>query len=123
MRFQGERLDGKIGKRAEPARVRYGRAGRPIMTSLVDCPSCGSLMPVERRCCPHCHCRTTRWRRWVLLASAALGLGAPGCTNSPSPPVTHYGVSMMQGDGGTDGGADHADREPRADEDDSDVRP
>jgi len=58
----------------------------------------------------------------VLLASAALGLGAPGCTTN-SPPVTHYGVAMMQGDGGTDGGGDHASREPGAEEDDGDGRP
>jgi len=30
---------------------------------------------------------------------------------------------MMQGDGGTDGGGDHASREPGAEEDDGDGRP
>ena len=57
------------------------------MSKLVDCPSCGGLLPPGRRCCPHCHCRYSPWRRLVLLASAALGL--VGC-NSPTN-VVHYG--------------------------------
>jgi hypothetical protein len=58
------------------------------MSKLVDCPSCGGLVPAGQRCCPHCHCRYSRWRRFVLLASAALGLA--GCGNEP---VVHYGGS------------------------------
>jgi hypothetical protein len=57
------------------------------MSKLVDCPSCGGLLPAGRNCCPHCHCRYSPWRRFVLLASAALGL--TGC-NSPTD-IRHYG--------------------------------
>ena len=57
------------------------------MSKLIDCPSCGGLVPAGRNCCPHCHCRYSRWRRFILLASAALGLA--GC-NSPTD-VRHYG--------------------------------
>jgi hypothetical protein len=57
------------------------------MSKLVDCLSCGGLLPAGRHCCPHCHCRYSRWRRLVLLASVALGL--TGC-NSPTD-VRHYG--------------------------------
>lgn len=56
------------------------------MAKLVDCPSCGGLLPVGQRCCPHCHCRYSRWRRLVLLVSAALGMA--GCA---PPSVAHYG--------------------------------
>ncbi|HEY2743199.1 MAG TPA: hypothetical protein VGL86_01195 [Polyangia bacterium] len=57
------------------------------MTKLVDCPSCGGLIPAGGRCCPHCHCRYSPWRRLMLLAGAALGLaGCSGPTN-----VVHYG--------------------------------
>ena len=56
------------------------------MAKLVDCPSCGGLLPVGQRCCPHCHCRYSRWRRLVLLVSAALGMA--GCGSAP---VVHYG--------------------------------
>ena len=56
------------------------------MSKLVDCPSCGGLVPAGQRCCPHCHCRYSRWRRFVLLASAALGLA--GCGNES---IMHYG--------------------------------
>lgn len=59
------------------------------MLDLVDCPSCGGLIPAGRACCPHCHCRYSRWRRFVLVASAALGLA--GCGDST--PVVHYGGS------------------------------
>lgn len=58
------------------------------MSRLVDCPSCGGLLPAGQRCCPHCHCRYSPWRRLVLLASAALGLA--GC-NAPTN-VVHYGA-------------------------------
>jgi hypothetical protein len=57
------------------------------MSKLVDCPLCGGLVPAGRTCCPHCHCRYSPWRRFILLASAALGLA--GC-NSPTD-VRHYG--------------------------------
>ena len=56
------------------------------MGTLVDCPSCGLLLPAGSRCCPHCHCRYSPWRRLLLLASAALGLA--GCGNEP---IVHYG--------------------------------
>ncbi len=60
------------------------------MTKLVDCPSCGGLIPAGRRCCPHCHCRYSPWRRMLLLAGAALGLaGCGGSTN-----VVHYGPAQ-----------------------------
>jgi len=36
------------------------------MAKLVDCPSCGGFVPAGQRCCPHCHCRYSRWRRFVL---------------------------------------------------------
>jgi len=58
------------------------------MSKIVDCPSCGGPVPAGQRCCPHCHCRYSRWRRFVLLATAALGMA--GCDNTP---VVHYGAS------------------------------
>ncbi len=64
------------------------------MTRLVDCPSCGSFVPAGRPCCPHCHCRYSRWRRLVLVASALLGLG--GCGDST--PVRHYGSPVFPND-------------------------
>jgi len=67
------------------------------LTKLVECPSCGGLLPANQRCCPHCHCRYSPWRRFVLLASAALGLAGCGST-----PVVHYGG----GPGGVPGGVD-----------------
>jgi hypothetical protein len=60
------------------------------MSKLVDCPSCGGLVPAGQRCCPHCHCRYSRWRRFVLLASAALGLA--GCGNES---IMHYGGGIF----------------------------
>jgi hypothetical protein len=71
------------------------------MSRLVECPSCGGLLPAGQRCCPHCHCRYSRWRRLVLLASAAFGLAGCGST-----PVVHYGGSPgFIPDGGTDASA------------------
>ena len=49
------------------------------MTELADCPSCGGLLPVGWRCCPHCHCSYPAHKRWRLVAAAALGLGAAAC--------------------------------------------
>jgi hypothetical protein len=57
------------------------------MAKLVDCPSCGLLLPAGQRCCPHCHCRYSPWRRFVLLATAALGLA--GCDDTAG--IHHYG--------------------------------
>jgi hypothetical protein len=48
------------------------------MPKLLDCPSCGALMPPDRRCCPHCHCKSSSWKKSLLVA-AALGLGSPAC--------------------------------------------
>ena len=67
------------------ARRRCGTLAR-TMAKLVDCPSCGGLLPAGQRCCPHCHCRYSRWRRLVLVVSAALGMAGCG-----SPSVAHYG--------------------------------
>jgi hypothetical protein len=68
------------------------------MAKLVDCPSCGGLLPVGQRCCPHCHCRYSRWRRVVLLLSAAFGMAGCGSTN-----IVHYGSPPgFISDGGVD---------------------
>jgi hypothetical protein len=56
------------------------------MMKLVDCPSCGGLLPAGQRCCPHCHCHYSPWRRLVLLVGAALGVAGCG-----QPNVVHYG--------------------------------
>lgn len=64
------------------------------MSKLVDCPSCGGLLPAGRSCCPHCHCRYSPWRRLLLLAAAAFGLG--GCS---SPTVVHYGTGPVINEG------------------------
>ena len=80
------------------------------MAQLLDCPSCGGLIPSDRRCCPHCHCKTSLWKHWLLLISAALGLGAAGCDKTTF--VAHYGGAMVGGGGGgggvSGGGADLA---------------
>jgi hypothetical protein len=52
------------------------------MSQLTDCPSCGGLLPVGKRCCPHCHCKYPAMKRWRLVAAAALGVGA-GCSDRP----------------------------------------
>ena len=52
------------------------------MTVLLDCPTCGGLLPTGRRCCPHCHCSSPAWKRWAIAASAAATLGAAGCDDS-----------------------------------------
>lgn len=73
------------------------------MAKLIDCATCGGLIPADRRCCPHCHCKTSLWRHWALALSAALGLGAAGC-DSTTAVVTHYGGAMIGGGGGSSGG-------------------
>ena len=79
---------------------------------LIDCPSCGALLPSGRRCCPHCHCKTSTWRRVAFVVVAALGLAKSGCL-SPTP--VYGGViynipdasdGKCPADGGTDGGQD-----------------
>jgi len=68
------------------------------MAKLVDCPSCGGFVPAGQRCCPHCHCRYSPWRRVVLLVSAMIGLAGCG-----SPSVAHYGGGPgFMPDGGVD---------------------
>jgi hypothetical protein len=57
-----------------------------LSSKLVDCPACGGFVPAGQRCCPHCHCRYSRWRRLVLVVSAALGMAGCGSTS-----VAHYG--------------------------------
>jgi hypothetical protein len=75
------------------------------MSKIIDCPSCGGPLPVDRPCCPHCHCKTSAWRRWLLLAAAAVGIGA-AC--GPPPMATPlYGVAYHPVDAGmNDAGAD-----------------
>ncbi len=72
------------------------------MAKLIDCATCGGLIPADRRCCPHCHCKTSLWKHWALALSAALGLGAAGCDSTTV--VTHYGGAMIGGGGGSSGG-------------------
>jgi hypothetical protein len=72
------------------------------MAKLIDCATCGGLIPADRRCCPHCHCKTSLWKHWALALSAALGLGAAGCDSTTA--VTHYGGAMIGGGGGSSGG-------------------
>ncbi|HEX4459029.1 MAG TPA: hypothetical protein VIA18_13725 [Polyangia bacterium] len=72
------------------------------MAKLIDCPTCGGLIPSDRRCCPHCHCKTSLWKHWMLLVSAALGIGAAGCDKTTY--ANHYGTSMTGGSGGGLGG-------------------
>jgi hypothetical protein len=61
------------------------------MTPMLDCPTCGGLIPADRRCCPHCHCKSSAWKRWALVASATMGLGAAGCGGG----TDHGGVADM----------------------------
>jgi hypothetical protein len=67
--------------------------------SLVNCPSCGGLLPSNRHCCPHCHCRTPLWRRWVWAIGAVIGIGAPACGPLGPQPVVEYGPAIIL-DGG-----------------------
>ncbi len=53
------------------------------MSQMTDCPTCGGLLPVGKRCCPHCHCKYPTMKRWRLAAAAALSVGAAGCTDRP----------------------------------------
>jgi RNA polymerase subunit RPABC4/transcription elongation factor Spt4 len=53
------------------------------MFDLADCPSCGGLLPEERGCCPHCHCRYSGVRRWRLLIAAAIGVASAACYGPP----------------------------------------
>lgn len=75
------------------------------MSKLIECSSCGGLLPVERPCCPHCHCKTSSWKRWLFLAAAAVGLG--GTAVGPTG-CFEYGPAMVNvPDGGTkDAGPD-----------------
>ncbi len=76
---------------------------------LVDCSVCGGLLPAGRGCCPHCHCKTSTWKRAVLVVAAALGLGKLGCGNSMTP-VVEYGPAILHdlslGDGKPGDGGD-----------------
>ena len=78
------------------------------MTQLVDCPSCGGLRPSNQACCPHCHCKTSAWRRWAWALGALLGLGAASCEPQPEvlygPPPIRDGGNNGTPDGGTDAG-------------------
>jgi hypothetical protein len=53
------------------------------MSQMTDCPTCGGLLPVGKRCCPHCHCKYPTMKRWRLAAAAALSVGAAGCVDRP----------------------------------------
>jgi hypothetical protein len=71
------------------------------MPQLVDCPSCGGLLPADRPCCPHCHCKTPRWRRAVWAIAAVIGLGSQAsCLFA----TVEYGPAMIP-DGGFGGGS------------------
>jgi hypothetical protein len=59
---------------------------------MLDCPSCGGPFPAGKRCCPHCHCRYSRAKRWKLLLVAALGFGAADCGDDSSVAQPLYGV-------------------------------
>jgi hypothetical protein len=66
------------------------------MSQLIDCPSCGGLLPAGRRCCPHCHCNYPVMKRWWLLIAAAVGIGAAGCDDHHTAPVVEYGPPILQ---------------------------
>jgi len=81
------------------------------MSALLDCPTCGGLLPAGRRCCPHCHCSSPAWKRWAIAAAAAASLGAADCGGtalhndsdasvnnvdlSHPEPVVEYGPAMI----------------------------
>jgi hypothetical protein len=67
------------------------------MSEMLDCPSCGGPFPTGRRCCPHCHCRYPRFKRWKLLLAATFGLGAAACGDDTTA-VVEYGPAMLTGD-------------------------
>jgi hypothetical protein len=77
--------------------------GGDSMTRLVDCPSCGGLRPANQACCPHCHCKTSAWRRWAWAVGAMVGLSASSCGPQPEPA---YGPAPIPLDGGNGGSAD-----------------
>ena len=70
------------------------------MTALLDCPTCGGLLPAGRRCCPHCHCSSPAWKRWALAATAAASLGAADCdgTGLHHPGTADAGVDLAAPD-------------------------
>jgi hypothetical protein len=92
------------------------------MSVLLDCSTCGGLLPAGRSCCPHCHCKSSAWKRWAVVASAAVALGAADC-NGPalSPggdmstktnpdlsmpePVVEYGPAIQHDMADVDGGS------------------
>jgi hypothetical protein len=74
------------------------------VSNLIECSSCGGLLPLDRPCCPHCHCKTSTWKRWLLLAAAAVGIGGASCGPIG---MVEYGPAMINTDGGTkDAGPD-----------------
>jgi hypothetical protein len=66
------------------------------MPKLTDCPSCGGLLPEDRNCCPHCHCKYSGVKRWRLAAAAVLSVGAASCDSSALKPGGDGGVPPDQ---------------------------
>lgn len=78
---------------------------------LANCASCGGLLASGRRCCPHCHCKTSAWRHIVFVLAAGLGLAKVGCSATPVYGGVVYGLPDASGikspaDAGSDGGQD-----------------
>jgi hypothetical protein len=65
------------------------------MNLLIDCPTCGGLLPVGRNCCPHCHCKTSSLKKISLVAAAVIGLGGAGCNDDAISPPGDAGMHTV----------------------------